>query len=140
MSEERLAKMEEKLSNMAEAISILVNTVSKIGVVKDNESSPNQGGSEIHDSQVKLDIPDFNGSLNPEELLDWLRSVERVFEYKEYDDVKKFKVATLKFKGYASLWFKGIKQQRAKTGKEPLKPWEKLKKKLQKKFITPDYT
>ncbi|XP_074306252.1 uncharacterized protein LOC141641492 [Silene latifolia] len=47
---------------------------------------------------VKVDIPDFHGSLNPEDLLDWRRCVERVFEFKGYTDRKAFKVVILKLK------------------------------------------
>lgn len=33
----------------------------------------------------------------------WLRSMAKTFEYKSYDNEKKFKVATLRLKGYANL-------------------------------------
>jgi len=93
-----------------------------------------------HDRDIKVDIPDFYGSLNPEDLLDWLRSIERIFEFKEYPDRKCFKVAIMKFKGYASLWYENLKNQRNREGKEPIKSWLKLKKKLKDKFVPKDYT
>ncbi|KAK9732688.1 hypothetical protein RND81_04G015300 [Saponaria officinalis] len=143
MSEERLAKMEEKLNGMTEAISILVNAVNKLtgektrdGVEEENSCRHNDEG----DKHIRVKILDIQGSLNQEELLEWFHSAERVFEYKGYDDSKKFKVADLKLKGYASLWYEGLKQKRARSGKAPLKSWEKLKKKLQDKFIPADYT
>ncbi|KAK9714927.1 hypothetical protein RND81_06G131400 [Saponaria officinalis] len=146
MSEERLAKMDEKLNGMTEVINILVSAVNKL--TGETRSSTLEGDEdEVHhrrhdedDRHIRVEIPDFHGSLNPEELMEWFHSVERVFEYKSYDDSKKFKVAVLKPKGYASLWYEGLKQKRSRSGKEPMKSWEKLKKKLQDKFIPADYT
>ncbi|XP_074278641.1 uncharacterized protein LOC141602236 [Silene latifolia] len=99
-----------------------------------------EGNYLARDKDVKVEIPDFHGSLNPEDLLDWLRSVERVFEFKNYDDRKAFKVAILKLKGYASLWYENMKHQRIRDGKEPVRSWLKLRKKLKEKFIAKDYT
>ncbi|XP_074313537.1 uncharacterized protein LOC141648716 [Silene latifolia] len=104
------------------------------------ESMMEEGNYLARDKDVKVEIPDFHGSLNPEDLLDWLRSIERVFEFKNYDDRKAFKVAILKLKGYASLWYENMKHQRIRDGKEPVRSWLKLKKKLKEKFIAKDYT
>ncbi|XP_074305665.1 uncharacterized protein LOC141640886 [Silene latifolia] len=104
------------------------------------ESMMEEGNYLARDKDVKVEIPDFHGSLNPEDLLDWLRSVERVFEFKNYDDRKAFKVAILKLKGYASLWYENMKHQRIRDGKEPVRSWLKLRKKLKEKFIAKDYT
>ncbi|KAK9704714.1 hypothetical protein RND81_07G006900 [Saponaria officinalis] len=93
-----------------------------------------------HNKDLKVEIPDFVGSLNPEDLLDWIRVIERVFEFKGYSDARSFKVATLKLKGYSSLWYENLKNQRRREGKEPIKSWSKLKKKLKERFIPRDYT
>ncbi|XP_074292107.1 uncharacterized protein LOC141618956 [Silene latifolia] len=66
---------------------------------------------------LKLEIPDFSRSLNPGDLLEWIRDVEKIFEFKNYNDAK-----------------------RLREGKEPIKSWSKLKKKLLDKFVTKDYT
>ncbi|XP_074315345.1 uncharacterized protein LOC141651537 [Silene latifolia] len=92
------------------------------------------------DKHRKVEIPDFSGSLNPDDLLEWIRDVEIIFEFKNYNDAKAFKVAVLKLKGYASLWYDNLKHQRLRDGKEAIKSWSKLKKKLLDKFVTKDYT
>ncbi|XP_074303264.1 uncharacterized protein LOC141637716 [Silene latifolia] len=92
------------------------------------------------DKHLKVEILNFLGSLNPNDLLEWLRDVERIFEYKGYNDTKAFKVATLKLKGYASLWYDTMKSLRAREGKDPIRSWNKLKKKLLAKFVAKDYT
>ncbi|XP_074291409.1 uncharacterized protein LOC141618202 [Silene latifolia] len=82
-----------------------------------DEAIPGRPRSGKHDNSIKIDFPEFNGSLNPDDFLEWLRSMERIFEFKGYNDSKKFKVAILKLKGYASLWYEGMKNQRLRGGK-----------------------
>ncbi|XP_074304844.1 uncharacterized protein LOC141639673 [Silene latifolia] len=71
---------------------------------------------------------------------EWIRDVEKIFELKTYNDAKACKVAVLKLKGYASLWYDNLKHHRLREGKESIKSWSKLKKKLLDKFVTKDYT
>ncbi|KAK9705281.1 hypothetical protein RND81_07G044700 [Saponaria officinalis] len=91
------------------------------------------------DRSLKLDIPEFNGDGDAEKFLDWIRQTERIFEYKDYDERKKFKVATLKLTKYASLWYENMKRQRRRNGKPKVETWEKLKKHLTKRFLPRDY-
>ncbi|XP_074288672.1 uncharacterized protein LOC141613826 [Silene latifolia] len=74
-----------------------------------------------------------------EKFLDWIRQAERIFEYKNYDENKQFKVATLKLTKYASLWYENMKRQRKKDRKPKIETWEKLKKHLTKRFLPRDY-
>lgn len=66
------------------------------------------------DHRLKIDIPDFKGSLNLDDFVDWLHLIERVIEYQGYSDEKKCKVAIFKFKDYALLWWENAKKQRSK--------------------------
>jgi len=70
---------------------------------------------------LKFDPPEFEGNLNPEVFLEWMQSIERFFEIKEYSDEKPFNTAILKLKKYASLWYENIKRQRIKDGDVKLK-------------------
>ena len=45
----------------------------------------------------KLKIPWFRGSSSPEEYLEWIQKVEKVFEWYEYSEERKCKVAALEF-------------------------------------------
>ncbi|XP_074292222.1 uncharacterized protein LOC141619090 [Silene latifolia] len=92
------------------------------------------------DKHLKVEIPEFSSSLNPDDLLEWIRDIDKIFEYKSYIDVKAFKFVVLKLKGYASLWYDNLKHQQIREGKEPLRSWSKLKKKMLGKFVTKDYT
>jgi len=42
--------------------------------------------------------------LDPDEFLEWLHTVERVFDYKDIPDDKKVKLVSLRLQRYASLW------------------------------------
>lgn len=42
----------------------------------------------IWESGLRINIPKFQGSGQPEELLDWINTTEEVFEYKEVADNK----------------------------------------------------
>jgi len=44
----------------------------------------------------RVDVPKFEGKLDPKEFLDWLSTIERVFEYKDVPEHKKVKLVTLK--------------------------------------------
>ncbi|XP_074302919.1 uncharacterized protein LOC141637254 [Silene latifolia] len=91
------------------------------------------------DRALKLDIPEFNGDLDAEKFLDWIRQAERIFVYKDYDEHKQVKVATSKLTKYASLWYENLKKQRKKDRKPKIETWEKLKKHRMKRFLPRDY-
>ena len=88
---------------------------------------------------IKVEPPDFNGNLNPDEFLEWVQAMDRIFEAKCYNDEKSFKVASLKLTRYASLWFENIKKQRAREGKRKINSWEKLKSLMNKRFLPESY-
>jgi len=44
----------------------------------------------------KVEIPEFESQLNPDEFINWLNTVQRVFEYKDIPDDKKVKLVALK--------------------------------------------
>ena len=88
---------------------------------------------------MKFDPPDFDGNLNPDAYLEWIQTIERYFEVKGYSDEKSFKIAILKLKKYASLWYENTKKQRAREGKPRIHSWSKLKKLLNKRFLPEGY-
>ena len=63
---------------------------------------------DTNSNDFRLNILEFKGKLDPEEFLDWLSTVERVFEYKEVPEVKKVNLVTLKHRKYASLWWTNL--------------------------------
>lgn len=90
----------------------------------------NEGG-------IRVDVPEFHGRLNPEEFLDWLNSLEKLFDWKDMPDQKRVKFAATRLKGHAAIWWDQIQADRRLKGKEPIGTWEKMKSRLRGKFVPP---
>jgi gluconate kinase len=84
-------------------------------------------------------VPEFSGGLDPDDLIDWLNHVERVFEYHDIPNHKKVKIVSTKLKGRASAWWKQIQTQRVRFGKKKIQDWSKMKTKLQEQFMPFNY-
>ena len=55
--------------------------------------------------KFKVEFPDFHGSLILDEFMDWIHTVERVFNCHEVPDSRKVKLVAVRLKGRASaLW------------------------------------
>ena len=63
-----------------------------------------------------MEILEFDGKTQGDELLEWILTVERVFDLKEYSKEKKVKMVAVKLKGYASLWWENLKRERERMG------------------------
>jgi len=65
----------------------------------------------------KLEISKFKGQLNPAEFIDWMNTVDRVFEYKDVRDDEMVKLVALKLHKYAFIWCTNILSKRVRKGK-----------------------
>ena len=74
-----------------------------------------------HFSNFKVEMPEFEGWLDPNEFLEWLQTVERVFEYRDVPQDKKVKLVALKIRKYASFWWENVIKKRAKQGKSKIR-------------------
>jgi len=54
---------------------------------------------------IKVEVPEYAGNLKPKELIDWLNSMEKFFEWKPMTEEKKVKIACTKLKGRAMIWW-----------------------------------
>ncbi|GJU02692.1 reverse transcriptase domain-containing protein [Tanacetum coccineum] len=91
------------------------------------------------DLGIKVDIPVFEGKPHPDEFIDWLHTVERVFDIKNLRDEQKVKLVAIKLKKNASIWWEHIIRQRAREGKPKITSWTKMKNKLMAKFLPVHY-
>lgn len=62
-----------------------------------NVATPRQEDNRCWESGFKLDIPEFHGSLQPEEFLDWIGAVEEILEFKEVPDNKRVSLVATRF-------------------------------------------
>jgi len=50
-------------------------------------------------------MPEFEGQLDPDHFLDWLQTVERIFDYKDILEDKKVKLVGLNFENmFPFVW------------------------------------
>ena len=68
-------------------------------------------------AKEKMDIPMYEGNLDFEELLDWIRDLEKYFDYEDVEEDKKFKHVVTRLKGHATLWWDELQADRRCKGK-----------------------
>jgi hypothetical protein len=90
-------------------------------------------------SRAKIEVPMYEGNLDAEELLDWIRSMDKHFDYEGVDEERKVKHAVTWLKGHAILWWDELQAERRRQGKQKIKNWDKMEAKLKAKFMPKDY-
>jgi hypothetical protein len=90
-------------------------------------------------SKTKMDIPVYEGNLDAEELLDWIRALDTYFDYEDIEDDKKVRHAVTRLKGHATLWWDELQADRCCQGKKKIKNWDRMIAKMKEKFIPRDY-
>ena len=73
------------------------------------------------------------------EFVDWLQTIERIFEYNEIPEKQKVKFVATKRKKHASIWWENLKWKHKCEGKSNIKTWDKMRQKLTRKYLHPHY-
>ena len=60
---------------------------------------------------MKIEIPEFVGKAHPDEFIDWLSTVERIFDLRDIPEKLKVKLVVIKLRKSASLWWDHVKNQ-----------------------------
>ena len=68
--------------------------------------------------KIKIDLPSFDGNLDLEDLLDWLKKVDNYFDYTQTPEQNKTKLVAYKFQGGASAWWDQEQSNRRRMGKQ----------------------
>jgi hypothetical protein len=87
----------------------------------------------------KIEVSMYEGNLYVEELLDWIRALDKYFYYEEIEDEKKVNHAITGLKGHATLWWDELQADKRHKGKQKIKNWDRMVAKLKAKFIPKDY-
>jgi hypothetical protein len=90
-------------------------------------------------TKVKMDIPVYEGNLDVEELLDWIRALDTYFDYEDIEEDKKVRHVVTRLKGHAALWWDELQADRRCQGKQKIKSWDRMIAKMKAKFIPRDY-
>ena len=73
--------------------------------------------------------------MHADDFLDWLNTVERVFDYYDPLEQQKVKLVAIKMRKNASFWWENLKRQRQRDDKKKIETWEKMKKELKRKYL-----
>jgi hypothetical protein len=123
VSEAESEEEEEGKENVAEDVAQdhLIKVVSKIG------------------ARARIEVPMYEGNLEVEELLDWVRAMDKYFDYEDIEEDKMVKHVVTILKGHAALWWDEMQDERRRNGKHKIKNWDRMVAKLKEKFILKDY-
>jgi hypothetical protein len=63
-------------------------------------------------AKAKMDIPVYEGNLDVEEILDWIRALDTYFDYEDVEEDRKVRHAVTRLKGHAALWWDELQADR----------------------------
>jgi hypothetical protein len=90
-------------------------------------------------ARARIEAPMYEGNLEVEELLDWVRAMDKYFDYEDIKEDKMVKHAVRGLKGHATLWWDELQAERRSKGKKKIKNWDRMVAKLKAKFIPKEY-
>jgi hypothetical protein len=90
-------------------------------------------------ARTRIEVPMYEGNLEVEELLDWVRSMEKYFDYEDIKEDKMVKHAVTRLKGHATLWWDELQVECRSKGKQEIKNWDRMVAKMKEKIIPKDY-
>jgi chemotaxis signal transduction protein len=89
-------------------------------------------------SMPNMEVPMYEGNLNVDELLDWINSMGKYFDYEEVKEEKKVKHVVTRLKGHMALWWDELQRRRRKE-KSKIRSWDRMVAKFKGKFMPKDY-
>ncbi|GJW73496.1 hypothetical protein Tco_0132866, partial [Tanacetum coccineum] len=86
-----IEKLEAEKKTMAEQLKTMQEQILELSVNCRNDDDNDTSGSGVHQkgsgtwhsNDIKVNIPKYDGKLDPDEFVEWLRTVEYAFDYKE---------------------------------------------------------
>ncbi|KAI9184867.1 hypothetical protein LWI28_001955 [Acer negundo] len=92
------------------------------------------------ESGMRTEVPEFRGSMQPEEFLEWIGIADEILEFKRVPANERVALVATRFRGRAAAWWQQFKLARNCAGKPKLSDWEKMKQKLRKEFLPHNFT
>ena len=91
------------------------------------------------EASFKSDIPEFQGTLNLEDFIDWLNMVEEILEFRQVPDDARVSMVVTHFKGQAMAWWQQLKESRRQANKACINSWDRLTKHMRRGFLPFNY-
>jgi hypothetical protein len=89
-------------------------------------------------ARERIEVPMYEGNLEVEELLDWVRVMDKYFDYEDIEEENMVRHAVKRLKGHATLWWDELQDERRRKGKQKIKSWDRMVAKMKAKFIPKD--
>ncbi|KAA8545287.1 hypothetical protein F0562_020071 [Nyssa sinensis] len=67
-----------------------------------------------------MDVPDFEGKLDPTVFSDWLASSEEYVDWYDMTDGRRLRFAKMKIVGLAKVWWTGVEGDIRRLGQPPI--------------------
>uniref|UniRef100_A0A2N9HCS9 Retrotransposon gag domain-containing protein n=1 Tax=Fagus sylvatica TaxID=28930 RepID=A0A2N9HCS9_FAGSY len=88
---------------------------------------------------IKMKIPSFQGTTDPEVYLEWEKKIELMFDCHNYSEEKKVKLAVIEFTDYAIIWWDQLVTNRRRNYEKPVETWGELKALMRRRFVPSHY-
>ena len=82
-------------------------------------------------SRSRVEVPMYEGKLNVEELMDWINTLNKYFDFEEIEEKKKVR--------YATIWWDELQIHLERRGKKKINSWDKMLYKIKSQFMPKDY-
>lgn len=89
--------------------------------------------------RVRVEVPDFHGKLDPYAFQDWITFLEDYFNWFSLAANRRVRFVKMKLKGHARVWWQSVEEHLHCLQKPPITDWEKMRLKLQEKYLPIDY-
>eukprot|EP00253_Pinus_taeda_P017972 PITA_17972 len=93
----------------------------------------------LSSSKPKPEIPNYDGSLSADVLLDWVSELDKYFENEEISVDKRVRFVVTKLKVHAALWWDSVQADRKRMNKLTIRKWPRMVAKLKGIFLPKDY-
>ena len=81
----------------------------------------------------------YSGNLNVEELIDWINTLSKYFDFEEIEDKKKVRYAATRLKGHATIQWDELQIHRERRGNKKFNSWDNMLYKIKSQFMPKDY-
>nr|GEY40315.1 reverse transcriptase domain-containing protein [Tanacetum cinerariifolium] len=107
----------------------------KPNVWDDKPVDVNPFGGEYPSLGLKIEILEFTPKVHPNDFIDWLSTVERVFDVRDIPNKLEVKLVAIKLRQHALLWWNHVNKRRLIEWKSKVETWEKMKKLMKAKLL-----
>jgi hypothetical protein len=90
-------------------------------------------------ARAKIEVPIYEGNLDVKEMLGWIRSMDKYFDYEDVNEEKRVRHDVTRLKGHATPWWDELQAKRRSKGKQKIKNWDRMVTKLKVKFMPKYY-